>query len=112
MTRGFHHPLGGNRTRKPRNQANYPDPNSPASPDYRERHTENVTELPGGFVRIDIGEPVAQVAAYPQPVPTVPPTTTASEPEASASPAPAVSQGAPSVTERDWRGDYGLAKRG
>lgn len=35
-----------------------PDPYGPNSPDFAERHREHVTTLPGGLVRIDLGQPV------------------------------------------------------
>lgn len=35
-----------------------PNPYSSDSPDYAERNRETETTLPGGLVRIDIGEPI------------------------------------------------------
>jgi hypothetical protein len=35
-----------------------PNPYSPESAHYAERHRETETALPGGMVRVDIGEPL------------------------------------------------------
>ena len=35
-----------------------PDPYSPDSPGYADRNRETVTKLPGGMVRIDLGDPI------------------------------------------------------
>lgn len=45
------------------------DPYKASSPDYSDRTRENVTHLPGGMIRVDIGEPILRQSCEPQPVP-------------------------------------------
>lgn len=51
-----------------------PDPYQPGSDGYAERHQETVTQLPGGLVRIDLGEPIgpAKPKRQPRPAPAEP----------------------------------------
>jgi hypothetical protein len=35
-----------------------PDPYDPTSPDYAQRHRSHATEMIGGMVRVDMGEPI------------------------------------------------------
>jgi hypothetical protein len=53
-------------SRGPRLAPSGPDPHSPNSPGYAERNRQHVTELPGGMIRIDIGEPVGPPSAPPR----------------------------------------------
>ncbi len=46
-------------------KADPPDPYSPSSPAYAERHRETFTALPGGMVRVDLGEPVHEKPRQP-----------------------------------------------
>lgn len=77
----------------------YVDPNRPGSPDYAQRHQEVRSEIMPGMLRIDIG------------CPSAPPIRREAEarPEPANKPTPTAPDGAPA--ERDWRDDYGLAKR-
>lgn len=69
-----------------------PDPHTPGSPGYAERHRETVTTLPGGIVRVDMGEPIGPPPpAKPRRSPTAPVT---AEPGAPSAPA-TVPQGQP-----------------
>jgi hypothetical protein len=73
------------------------------------------TELPGGLVRIDMGEPVRGLACEPQPARigiATPVRDSFPEPAHSpAAPDPSVPIRRPASRPRDWRHDYGLAKR-
>lgn len=45
----------------------YADPYAPGSADYAERNKRRMTELSGGMVRIDVGEPVKRLPSEPSP---------------------------------------------
>jgi len=48
-------------SRSTRPVANGPDPYDPGSSRFAERHRKTETELPGGLVRVDVGEPVSRL---------------------------------------------------
>lgn len=86
-----------------------------APPLPRGDHRQWRTELPGGLIRIDIGEPVNRLPSEPQPVPIggtgdalerLPerPADESSEAHRFAAMLPK------DLRQRDWRRDYGLAK--
>lgn len=94
---------------KPNHSA--PDAYAPGSVDYAERHRQTSTLMPSGLTRIDLGEPVKRVAGHPQPVTIGAPSAPLPAPKpdpVSLPPCPAPSC---ETVERDWRHDYGLAKR-
>lgn len=90
---------------------NLPDPNSPNSPDYAERHVQHSFVTPEGLLRIDAGAPLAapgrEIAALgspsePEAEPACPPIETSVLPVQSSSNTP----------EPDWRKQYGLGRGG
>lgn len=111
----------GDKLRRER-QPEAPDLYSPGTPDFRQRGRETVTSLPGGMLRIDLGEPVSRLSCEAQPV-------TCHEPEEpdedlSLTPYPIrgnqsvipessggkQSSGSASSATPDWRSSYGLSK--
>lgn len=76
----------------------YVDPNRPGSPDYAQRHQQVSYEINPGMLRVDIGANSATSVQPDEPLHPEPATT----PTITPSLAP---------KERDWRADYGLAKR-
>jgi hypothetical protein len=90
-----------------------PDPYAPSSPRYRERARATVIELAPGMSRIDLGKPIARLAGENQPVPDGAPSDSCEDPvdrllaELRATPLP----GPQGASQRDWRDDYGVAKR-
>lgn len=103
-------------------RADAPDLYAPGTPDYRQRGRETVTELAGGMLRIDIGEPVSRLSCEAQPVtcyepeePEAAPGDTPSQtlgncphpPESSGDKQPS---GSASRATPDWRSSYGLSK--
>jgi hypothetical protein len=70
----------------------YEDPYAPDSAAYAERNASHVTELSGGLVRVDIGEPIKRLPCERQAVRIGGPT--APQP---VSPAPTVSPAAPTA---------------
>jgi len=78
----------------------YPDPHDPHGPAYAERNKVHATELPGGMVRVDIGEPLKRLPSETQPVPSV--TRKAPAPVAIAPP-PAAPAAAPRVAPKEHR---------
>lgn len=94
-------------------EAPQPDPYSDASPGYRTRTRETVTQIALSMTRVDLGEPLKRLAAEPQSLPVCSEAQPFEEPQ-KAPPVPAsppVSLSALEAITRNWRNDYGLLKR-
>lgn len=61
----FSRALGRWVSNRPSRNATHADPYGPHSAAYGERHAAHVTELPGGLVRVDLGEPVKRLPSEP-----------------------------------------------
>jgi hypothetical protein len=96
------------RGRKPSaNVSSREDPFRPESIAYTERHAPHVTELAGGLVRVDIGEPVKRLPSEPQAVPVgapnAPPPVFPGAPSVAPAAATAAPAEAPKVTRKEHR---------
>ncbi len=89
------------------------DPYGPDQPGYRVRARETATDIGNGMVRVDIGEPIRRVHGAAQPVPCGAPEEPPPPPTEPTAPLTiAAASKLTEVASRDWRGNYGLAKRG
>lgn len=91
----------------------HPDPYSPSSPGYAERHRLTETEVSPGMIMVSLGAPIQRLAGDPQPVDRGVPEVVLAVPDEEPQEAPAVTPPEPAVPTRprSWRDDYGLAKR-
>ena len=97
------------------NAPSQPDPYSRASPGYRERARETVTQIGLGMSRVDLGEPLKRLSCEPQAIPICSEAEPVAEPQDAppvpAEPvAPVALQRLLEATARNWRADYGLLK--
>lgn len=79
------------------------DPYAPNSAAYAERHASQVTELPGGLVRIDIGEPVKRLPCERQAVRRDAPKALPLAPVEAPPAPPAAPTAAPPVSRKEHR---------
>lgn len=111
--RGFYsvQPRGRSALLRPARAAG-PDPYSPTSPDYAERHRQTQWSDVGGIVRIDIGEPVKRLPGEgPQTTLSAPAIAPAPNPAGPApEPAPDAPPTNPARREPPRRRDYGLGR--
>lgn len=89
-----------------------PDPYAPGSPGFAERNRRTEAEVMPGLVVVSLGAPIQRLPGEAQPVDLGTPEVAQEPPQETpeALPAAPVEAMAP-LRERNWRDDYGLAKR-
>lgn len=89
-----------------------PDPYAPGSPGFAERNRRTAVEVMPGMVVVSIGAPVQRLAGDAQPVDLGTPVVVQEPPQETLEATPAASvEATPPLRERNWRDDYGLARR-